>query len=308
MQRNKAAFAFALTMALALVVAPGMGATGADAQVIGTFRWRMQPYCNVVTLTIEQRGASYLLTGADDNCGLTAPSTGVGVATQGIGASVALGFSTFTPSGIASHVSVTLSLASLSGPWTDDNGHSGQFAFNPVGSSGAPRPAPRSTVGTAQIDLGAVTPDRLSASVFAGTGTAVTAARSDHIHDDRYMTRTESQNTFAPLSALGPIGYSGTAWVNGDGSLSAQRATNGQAITVTRAGAGLYFVNFPGAFNGTFNQTIQLTDGAGFTGTSWRHCSVNLPQATGTTFIVAVSCVDTAFARADAGFFITVTS
>jgi len=97
------------------------------------------------------------------------------------------------------------------------------------------------------------------------------------------MTRTESQNTFAPLSALGPIGYSGTAWVNGKGSLSAQRATNGQAITVTRAGAGLYFVNFPGAFNGTFNQTVQLTDGAGFTGTSRRHCSVNLPQATGTT-------------------------
>lgn len=299
---------FVFAMAAVLLTVPGIGATDAGAQVIGPLRWRMAPYCNVVTLTIEPRGSSYLLTGADDNCGLTGPSTGVGVATQGAGGSVALGFSTFAPSGLASHVSVTLNLATLSGPWTDDDGNSGEFAFNPAGSSGVPRPAPRTAAGTAQIAPGAVTPDRLSASVFAGTGVAATAARSDHIHDDRYMTRTEAQTAFAPRSALGPLGYSGTASVGSNGTLAFQRSTNGQAITVTRSSAGVYFVRFPGGFNGAFNQSIQLTDMDGFAGTAWRHCSVNLPQASGTTFTVAISCVDSAFASADARFLITVTS
>lgn len=301
-----------LTLVIAAVaaqfVAMATGVSDASAQVIGPLRWRMQPYCNVVTLTIEQKGATYLLTGADDNCGLTAPSTSLGVATQGAGASVVLGFSAFTPTGVASHATVTLDLGTLSGPWTDDNGNTGQFVFNPAGSSGAPRPAPRTTVGTAQIAVGAVTPDRLSPSVFAGSGVAPTASRSDHLHDDRYMTRTESQAAFAPRSALGALGYSGTARIGTNGAVGFQRSTNGQAITASRSGPGLYFVYFPGAYDGSFLQSISITDGSGFETTGWRHCSVNLPQASGTTFVVAISCVNSSFARADADFYITVTS
>jgi len=304
MKRLGVVFGVVLTHMVAL----DLGAGEVSAQVIGPLRWRMQPYCNVVTFTIEPRGTTYLLTGTDDNCGLTAPSTGVGVATQGAGASVILGFSAYTPAGLASHVTVTLDLGTLSGSWADGDGNTGQFVFNPSGSSGSPRPAPRTTVGTAQIAVGAVTSDRLSPSVFAGSGAASTAARSDHIHDDRYMTRTESQAAFAPRSILGPLGYSGSATVATNGAVSFQRTTNGQAVTASRLETGLYVVNFPGAFDGAFNQTISLTDGSGFTGTSWRHCSVNLPQAQGTTYIVVISCVNNSFARADATFHITVTS
>lgn len=39
------------------------------AQTLGTFRFQLQPYCNVVTLTIVQQGAQYQLTGTDDQCG-----------------------------------------------------------------------------------------------------------------------------------------------------------------------------------------------------------------------------------------------
>jgi hypothetical protein len=39
------------------------------AQPIGTFRWQMQPYCNVVALNVTQIGGVYTLDGFDDQCG-----------------------------------------------------------------------------------------------------------------------------------------------------------------------------------------------------------------------------------------------
>lgn len=51
-----------------------------------------------------------------------------------------------------------------------------------------------------------------------------------------------------------------------------------------------------------------IADSDGYEGGSWRHCSVNLPQASGTTFVIAISCVSNAFTRADASFFVSVTS
>ena len=41
----------------------------ADAQPLGTFRWQLQPYCNVVTVTVIQQGAVYTMDGYDDQCG-----------------------------------------------------------------------------------------------------------------------------------------------------------------------------------------------------------------------------------------------
>jgi hypothetical protein len=35
--------------------APGLGAQGT---VVGTFRWQLQPFCNAVTVTVTQQGAS----------------------------------------------------------------------------------------------------------------------------------------------------------------------------------------------------------------------------------------------------------
>ena len=41
----------------------------ADAQSLGTFRWQLQPYCNVVTLAVTQVGGIYRVEGTDDRCG-----------------------------------------------------------------------------------------------------------------------------------------------------------------------------------------------------------------------------------------------
>ena len=44
-------------------------ASGADAQSLGAFRWQLQPYCNVVTLSGTQVGGIYRVEGTDDRCG-----------------------------------------------------------------------------------------------------------------------------------------------------------------------------------------------------------------------------------------------
>jgi hypothetical protein len=64
-------------------------------------------------------------------------------------------------------------------------------------------------------------------------------------------------------------------------------------------------VNFPGAFAGSFQQHISITDGAGFETINCR-CSVNLPQATGD--LRRCDCVSTVLRAGGRDFFITVTS
>ena len=52
------------TLAVGLFV--GLGASASSAQNLGTFRWQLQPFCNVVSLAVEQQGAAFQLTGFDD--------------------------------------------------------------------------------------------------------------------------------------------------------------------------------------------------------------------------------------------------
>jgi len=40
----------------------------AAAQPLGSFRWQLQPYCNVVTVAVVQQGGQYQLDGTDDQC------------------------------------------------------------------------------------------------------------------------------------------------------------------------------------------------------------------------------------------------
>ncbi len=106
-----------------------------DAQVLGSFTWQTQPYCNVVTLTIIQQGNVYQVAGKDDLCGAgTAPITGTAVAG---GSGIALGFSISPPAGVPVHVSATFNLTNFSGTWSDDFRNGGTFAFagNAVGPS-----------------------------------------------------------------------------------------------------------------------------------------------------------------------------
>jgi len=122
-------------------------------QSVGTFRWQLQPYCNIVTLTVTQTGGIFTLDGFDDQCdGATrAPVTGMAVPNPD--GTVEIGLSIVSSPGAAPvHVAVPIGLATLGGPWKDSAGNAGMFAFTrDQGTGGSPRPA-TATLGAVAIN------------------------------------------------------------------------------------------------------------------------------------------------------------
>ncbi len=115
------------------------------AQPVGTFRWQLQPFCNVVTVAITQNGAVYRLEGTDDQCGNGADAASVtGTAFPNADGSIGLGLNIVTtPGGRPVHVEAEISLGTFSGTWRDSVGSSGTFALTPgAGNGGTARPLP----------------------------------------------------------------------------------------------------------------------------------------------------------------------
>ena len=138
---------------LALILSLSAAAT-ASAQSIGTFRWQLQPYCNVVTLSITQAGAVYTLDGYDDQCGAATRAPVTGSAVPNPDGTIEIGFGIVaSPDARPVHVAVAINTATLGGTWTDSAGHSGTFAFTPIGGTGgAPRPAATGNIGAAEVN------------------------------------------------------------------------------------------------------------------------------------------------------------
>jgi hypothetical protein len=148
---------FAAT-AVVLVLTLGFGA--ASAQSLGTFRWQLQPFCNVVTVTVVQQGAVYTVDGYDNQCGAPHRAPLVGLATPNPDGSIGLGLHVVTvPGGRGLQIDARISLATLSGPWSDSAGNTGTFAFG-AGTGGSPRPPP-------SVPGSAIAPGSISAAQLA---------------------------------------------------------------------------------------------------------------------------------------------
>ena len=115
----------------------------AAAQSLGTFRWQLQPYCNVITVVITQVGSRYRVEGTDDQCGAAHAASVIGTAFVNADGSIGLGLNVVSaPAGLPQPVSALISLATLSGTWSG-SGQSGQFTFTPgAGTGGGAGPAP----------------------------------------------------------------------------------------------------------------------------------------------------------------------
>jgi len=134
---------------LPAVIAALAIATLAEAQPLGTFRWQLQPYCNVVSLTVTQVSGQYRLEGTDDQCGAGRDrASALGMAFPNPDGTIGFGLTiVVAPGGTAVHVDAEISLATLSGTWRDSGGGSGTFAFTAgTGTGGSPRPAPTTAV------------------------------------------------------------------------------------------------------------------------------------------------------------------
>ena len=132
-----------VTVATALFAV--IGSTGvAFAQPLGPFQWRLEPYCNVLTITVEGTAAGYTVTGSDNLC-LAGPTRGAvdGTAVLNPDGTVTLGLTISYPGGALSSTVGVFPVAGLSGTWHDDQGLSGGFLFSPTAPvPGTPRPLP----------------------------------------------------------------------------------------------------------------------------------------------------------------------
>lgn len=119
------------------------------AQTLGVFRWQLRPFCNVVTLTVQQQGAYYTLDGFDDLCGATERASVTGMAVPNLDGTIGFGLTLVSaPGGVPLHISASIGLTSLGGSWRDSDGQVGSLVFTPgAGVSGPPRPAPRGIPG-----------------------------------------------------------------------------------------------------------------------------------------------------------------
>ena len=129
----------------------------ATAQPLGTFRWQLQPFCNVATVAVTQNGAVYRLEGTDDQCGNGADAASVtGTAFPNPDGTIGFGLNIVTtPGGRPLHVDAEITTATFSGTWRDSTGATGTFAFRPgAGSGGSPRPLPTAAVPSAIQLLG----------------------------------------------------------------------------------------------------------------------------------------------------------
>jgi len=131
-----------------------LSASAAEAQPVGTFRWQLRPYCNVVTVAVTQNGGVYRLEGTDDQCGAgSGPGSVIGTAFPNPDGTIGLGLNIVAaPGGTPSPVHATLTLSTLGGTWRDSGGQTGAFVFTPgAGTGGSPRSS-GGTIGAVAVD------------------------------------------------------------------------------------------------------------------------------------------------------------
>jgi hypothetical protein len=179
-------------------------ASSAEAQVLGTFSWQMQPYCNVVTLTLTNTPTGYTLDGTDNQCGAINQASAVGHASFNASGNVTLNFSiVLAPSARPVHVSAVVSPATGAGTWSDSVGNTGTFAFF-ANTAGLPqRPLPTSGLAPATITSAELAPGAVGS---AAINTAQVQARvSGTCPAGETMTGVNANGTVT-CASIGAVG------------------------------------------------------------------------------------------------------
>jgi hypothetical protein len=164
--------AAALTAFAAIVTPMGAGDS------LGTFRWQLQPFCNIVTLSVRLEGGIYTLDGFDDQCGIGDRASVVGTAFPHPDGSLGFGWlSVIAPDAAPLAVHARLDLATVNGLWSDSAGNSGALSFTPgPGTDGPPRPVPSNGLRPASI-----TGEQLTPAAVGSTHIAERAVQAKHL-------------------------------------------------------------------------------------------------------------------------------
>jgi hypothetical protein len=109
-----------------------LGLVDAAAQRLGTYRWQLAPFCNIVTLDVERREAVFDILAVDDACGSGRRTPLRGTATPNPnGRLIDVGLSGIRFDGIPIATTLQIDAVTLGGGWTDEYGNSGTLLFNP---------------------------------------------------------------------------------------------------------------------------------------------------------------------------------
>jgi hypothetical protein len=134
---------------------------------LGTFRWQLSPFCNVLTLTIVTDGPIATVSGYDDVCGAAERQAVVGAAYPNPNGSVGIGLTILSAAARPSYVQILIAAGSSSGTWKDESGTSGPFIFNPDPSpKGSPRDVVLGPCPPDSVKVGPTCIDKYEASVW----------------------------------------------------------------------------------------------------------------------------------------------
>lgn len=226
------------------------------AQPVGTFRWQLQPFCNVITVAITQNGAVYRLEGTDDQCGGGADAASVtGTAFPNADGTIGFGLNIVTaPGGRPVHVDAEISLATFSGTWRDSAGATGAFVLTPgAGNGGNARPLPFAVpptfvlrpdggvVATGVVGQGAIPASGPGARMMWYPGKAAFRAGRAHVQEWDDINVGEYSialgwGTSATRDADTALGYFTTA--TGGASIATGASTRASGNATTAMGSG----------------------------------------------------------------------
>jgi len=197
------------------------GTRPAAAQTIGTFRFQLQPTCNVLTLTVVQQGGQYQIDGLDDQCGSPQRASVSGLAFPNNDGLLGFGLTIVTSGGNPLHVDAFLSLSSFTGTWRDSTGATGTFVLLTGAAAG----------GSARPQLN---PAGDISGVIAGTGLSGGATAGDATLAVNFTATQQRVTGTCPAGQL-------MTGVNQNGSVACESVTGagGGDITSVTAGAGL---------------------------------------------------------------------
>ena len=110
--------------------------TSAQAQVLGTFRWKLEPYGSVLNLTLTQKGNLFEVEGFEFQCGgnLSLPVTGL-IVPQTNG-TFFFGLTSINENGRGLHTRAYMTTANnFGGTWSDNAGNLNQPYSLPDGAT-----------------------------------------------------------------------------------------------------------------------------------------------------------------------------
>ena len=137
------------TFSALVLVALIFAAAPAQAQVLGTFRWQLEPYGSYLNLTLTQKGNLFVVEGFEFQCGGNASLPVTGLIVPQANGLFFFGLTSITEQGQGLHTRAFMNVASnFSGTWSDNGPGNTNLPFvfqpgpQPATCTGGPRTAP----------------------------------------------------------------------------------------------------------------------------------------------------------------------